>query len=155
MTESNISLRLHAAAEDRPPSLSPRSHYASPEDVLLDPALSVAEKRNILASWASDAHAVADKPALRQLESGAVVGVQDVLAALQELDGLAHLNIGRPSARQTSHRRHSARVLRWLPPDLRGRHPDNDDDDPPPCPAVIAPIPFLPSSGAEAELEAA
>jgi len=44
----------------------------------------------------------------------------------------------------------------WLPTVCRwGRDDNDDDDDPPPCPAVIAPMPRLPPSGAEAELQAA
>src|ERR1700712_4353808 len=45
--------------------LHPGSVFDHPRDVLADPALSRAEKRAILASWASDAAAVASCPSLR------------------------------------------------------------------------------------------
>jgi len=45
--------------------LHPGSVYEHPGDVVKDPSISLAEKRAILASWASDAAAVASNPALR------------------------------------------------------------------------------------------
>ena len=47
--------------------LHPGSVYAHPRDVLTDQSISLGEKRAILASWASDAAAVASNPALREL----------------------------------------------------------------------------------------
>ena len=47
--------------------LHPGSVYDHPRDVVEDPALSIGEKRAILASWASDAASVASNPALREL----------------------------------------------------------------------------------------
>jgi hypothetical protein len=41
--------------------------FSHPEDVLAAPQLSTAEKRCVLAAWASDAFAVDDNPWLRQL----------------------------------------------------------------------------------------
>ena len=61
--------------------------YENPHDVVRDPRLSVAEKRAILASWASDAGAVASNPALRAptpLKSP--VPVSEILEALLALD---------------------------------------------------------------------
>ena len=50
-------------------------------------------------------------------------------------------------------RRNAARPM--LPAIVRARRSD-DDDEPPPCPAVIAPLPLCPASGAaERVLEAA
>ena len=63
--------------------------YIHPDDVTSDPELTIAEKRAILASWISDARAVENAPALRRLESGAVVEVDAILQALGRLDGLA------------------------------------------------------------------
>ena len=60
--------------------------FTHPDDVLHDSRLSVGRKRAILAEWASDAHAVPDLPALRQIDSGAIVKVDTVLAALCALD---------------------------------------------------------------------
>jgi hypothetical protein len=103
-----------------------------PDDVLSDRRLTDAQKREVLASWASDLRAVPDAPALQQLDNGAVVRVDDVLRALRFLDGIQHGEtdrLSRPSARQDI--RVPAR-LRWI-----FRRPrSDDDDDPPPCPAV-------------------
>lgn len=60
--------------------------FLHPDDVLADAALAPAEKRAILAGWASDAHAVEDAPTLRQLDSGAIIPVADIMAALKRLD---------------------------------------------------------------------
>jgi hypothetical protein len=57
-----------------------------PLKVVVDPWLTQAEKREILSSWASDIRAVPDAPALRQLDNGAVVRIDDVLQALRSLD---------------------------------------------------------------------
>jgi hypothetical protein len=45
--------------------LHPGTVFDHPKDVLADASLSVSEKRAILASWASDASAIASCPALR------------------------------------------------------------------------------------------
>jgi hypothetical protein len=45
--------------------LHPGTVFDHPKDVVTHPALSIAEKRAILASWASDASAIASCPALR------------------------------------------------------------------------------------------
>jgi hypothetical protein len=45
--------------------LHPGTVFSHPRDVVTDPKLSLAEKRAILASWASDASAIASCPALR------------------------------------------------------------------------------------------
>ena len=52
------------------------------------PSLSLAEKRAILESWASDASAIASCPALRAPEGlKAPVSIDAILEALCELDG--------------------------------------------------------------------
>ena len=57
----------------------------------MDDSLTTAEKRAILSSWASDACAVESMPALRQiLGSGHAVKFDEVIDALQELDGKAN-----------------------------------------------------------------
>jgi hypothetical protein len=67
--------------------LSKRSQtFTHPGEVVNDQELSLSDKRSLLASWASDAHAVENSPWLRQLSSGAVVRVDDILAALKSLD---------------------------------------------------------------------
>ena len=68
--------------------LHPGSVYDHPRDVVGDTALSLAEKRAILASWASDAAAVNSNPALREIPgSWRIVTVDEVLDALAALDG--------------------------------------------------------------------
>lgn len=57
-----------------------------PIDVVRAPALSVDDKRAILAAWASDFYAVDSKPALRQLPGTTPVSIDEVQAALEELD---------------------------------------------------------------------
>ena len=65
----------------------PGSVYDHPRDVVADPTISISEKRAILASWASDAAAVASNPALRDLPgSRHLVTIDDVLEALSALD---------------------------------------------------------------------
>ena len=62
------------------------SSFTDPDDVLSDPGLSLAERRAILADWASDARAVEGCPPLRQIECGAQIPVAEILAALKRLD---------------------------------------------------------------------
>jgi hypothetical protein len=114
-----------------------------PNDVLLDPRLSVEKKRKILAAWASDANAVEDAPAQRYLPNGTLIGVDDILSALQALDAKQ----GSPGNSA------SKRKPRKLIPPFRGltrRNARDDDDDPPPAPAgAMNPMRFR--SGSEAD----
>lgn len=67
--------------------LHPGSVYDHPRDVLVDQTISIGEKRAILASWASDAAAVASNPALRELPgTRRTVTIDEVLEALSALD---------------------------------------------------------------------
>ncbi len=67
--------------------LHPGTVFDHPKDVLADTTLSRAEKRAILASWASDAAAVASCPSLRAVPGGrAVVTIDEILEALSTLD---------------------------------------------------------------------
>lgn len=68
-----------------PPSSQSNVVLVHPDQVLDHPSMSDAEKRALLSSWASDRHAVENAPALRRLDSGAVVPVDDILAALAAL----------------------------------------------------------------------
>lgn len=121
--------------------------FMHPNEVVGDLRLTQAEKREILASWASDVRAVPDAPALRQLDNGAVVRVDDVLRALKLLNNARDLerttfDPSRPFAGLR------VRLPTRLRSPLRRGRPD-DDDDPPPCPATIA-GPFRgPLSGGE------
>src|SRR3981189_1883545 len=67
--------------------LHPGTVFDHPRDVLADATLSRAEKRAILASWASDAAAAPSCPSLRAAP-GATTGVSidDILGALSSLD---------------------------------------------------------------------
>jgi hypothetical protein len=68
--------------------LHPGTVFEHPRDVVADPALSLSEKRAILASWASDASAIASCPALRAPDGlRAPVHIDDILEALCALDG--------------------------------------------------------------------
>jgi hypothetical protein len=60
---------------------------ADPDQVLRAPALSLSEKRAILASWASDAYAVESKPWLRQIPGRTEpIALAKILEALRRLD---------------------------------------------------------------------
>jgi hypothetical protein len=68
--------------------LNPGTVFEHPRDVVMHPSLTVAEKRAILASWASDASAIASCPALRVPEGLKMpVSIDAILEALCDLDG--------------------------------------------------------------------
>ena len=68
--------------------LHPGTIFNHPRDVLANPSLSISEKRAILASWASDASAIASCPAPRApADLTAPVTIDEILEALCELDG--------------------------------------------------------------------
>ncbi len=126
----------HLSSQPDGPSRRGVAHgLLDPEHVLRHPDMTIAEKREVLAAWASDAHAVPDAPGLRQIDSGAVIGVDVILDALRELDAI------RPTVDSRSmpdtHGRRPVRSIRTLL--RRDRHSD-DDDDPPPSPAGALPF---------------
>ncbi len=100
---------------------NPVAGFAHPDDVVESRVLTLVEKREILAAWASDANAVPDRPWLRQLESGIQVPVREIVEALKTLDSTE-----RASRDQRTRNR-------WKSSD--------DDDDPPPCPVSARPPP--------------
>jgi hypothetical protein len=120
-----------------------------PEQVVSDSALNLEQKREILASWASDRRAVPDMPNLRQLDSGAILEVKEVLDALRVLDnmesplGQVHGTAGRRSGIRQP-RRPVFPDWRSQRSRLDGRD-DDDDDDPPPFPACAMPPNWRPS----------
>src|ERR1700704_5637085 len=68
--------------------IHPGTVFNHPRDVVSHPTLTLAEKRAILASWASDASAIASCPALRAPNGlKAPVSIDAILEALCELDG--------------------------------------------------------------------
>jgi hypothetical protein len=91
--------------------LHPGTVFTHPRDVVSHPALSLAEKRAILASWASDASAIASCPALRAPdELRAPVHIDEVLEALCALDenGPRHPPGGKPVRLRSVERRAAA-----------------------------------------------
>ena len=77
----------------------PAVGFSDPLDVLKDPHLTTKEKREILASWASDASAVQDEPRLRWLlgtpEPVPLTEVQDALARLDRSSRANDAAVGR------------------------------------------------------------
>lgn len=73
--------------------LRPAVGFNHPREVLKDPDLSQADKRAVLASWASDASAVQDRPELRWLlgtpEPVPLADVREALARLDRCEGAA------------------------------------------------------------------
>jgi hypothetical protein len=68
--------------------LHPGTIFDHPRDVLAHSSLTISEKRAILASWASDASAIASCPALRAPAGlKAAVTIDEIFEALSELDG--------------------------------------------------------------------
>ena len=68
--------------------LHPGTVFEHPKDVVVHPNLTMADQRAILASWASDASAIASFPAPRAPKGlKAPVSIDSILEALCELDG--------------------------------------------------------------------
>jgi hypothetical protein len=68
--------------------LHPGTVFTHPKDVVASASLSRSEKRAILASWASDASAIASCPSLRAPTGlKAPVTIDEILEALDALDG--------------------------------------------------------------------
>lgn len=67
--------------------LHPGSVFDHPQEVLSDPTLSTAEKRAILASWASKAAAAFSCESSRKIPTAkSTVSIDDILEALSSLD---------------------------------------------------------------------
>ena len=108
-----------------PQSCRGTDDHSTPEDVLRDRSLSLAEKRALLASWLSDIRAVEHMPSYRQLDNGALVRLDDIYDALRKLDEQpTRWRLTNVPANQRWHR---TGVFRR----------DDDDDDPPPAPAGL------------------
>ena len=83
--------------------LHPGTVFKQPRDVLGDATLSRAEKRAILASWASDAAAVSSCPNLRAVPgANSIVSIDDILEALSSLDHSPRMPPGGKPARLKS-----------------------------------------------------
>ena len=81
------SFQVKKASFDLDALLHPSKAFRHPLDVVRDPDMTVSEKRSVLASWASDACAIESNPALRETASGSVVNYDEIIDALQSLDG--------------------------------------------------------------------
>ncbi|WP_371258921.1 hypothetical protein [Ensifer sp. ZNC0028] len=67
--------------------MAPTFEIHRPMDVVQSAAISVDDKRAILASWASDYHAVRSRPSLRWIPgTPSPVAIDEIKAALVELD---------------------------------------------------------------------
>ena len=88
-----------------------RTTFADPER-RLGSIPSVMERRELVAHWMSDIHAVPDHPALRRIHDGTLFHIDDLMDALRSLD-------------ETAEPRRNV-----LPFDRRP--PQGDDDDPKP-----------------------
>jgi hypothetical protein len=66
--------------------LHPAKAFESPSQVVNDPDMTLAEKRAVLASWASDACAVEAAPELREPSPGKTVKFDEIMEALGKLD---------------------------------------------------------------------
>ena len=76
--------------------------YDHPRDVLAQEGLTNAEKRAILASWASDAAAVASCPSLRAIPGQRQpVTIDEILEALSSLDHRPRPPGGKPFRRRS------------------------------------------------------
>jgi hypothetical protein len=90
--------------------LHPGTIFEHPRDVVSHPDFDLAEKRAILASWASDASAIASCPSLRAPTGlKAPVTIDEILEALCKLDGgPRHPPGGKPMRRRSVERRAAA-----------------------------------------------
>ena len=87
--------------------LNPSKAFRHPLDVVADPDMTIAEKRSVLASWASDACATESNPALRTPATGSIVSYDEIIDALQSLD------VGQPADKMTDAFKRRRRRRRW------------------------------------------
>jgi hypothetical protein len=84
--------------------IRPTVGFQNPDDVIKDPDLNFAEKRSILASWASDACAVDGRPDLRWLlGSPEPVPLFEVLDAIRRLERRSEGRAGSPNSATGHH----------------------------------------------------
>jgi hypothetical protein len=88
MNSAHVSGVAHTiSATEMEQVLHPGRAYARPAQVVADTRISLAERRAILSSWASDACAVESNPLLRQPPcSSEPVTFEQIMDALAELD---------------------------------------------------------------------
>jgi hypothetical protein len=132
-------------ASPRSGHVPPRPVFQRPDEVLGDTEMTREEKRALLASWASDAHAVPGLPSMRRLEDGSLIEVDEILHALKALDAASDPGPLTTPLWRTPPQRRSRPSLRNWARIMRHRRRD-DDDDPPPSP-VMAAVPPKPGGG--------
>ncbi|MBX4971000.1 hypothetical protein [Rhizobium binae] len=89
--------------------LHPAKHFSHPRDVLAAADISDAEKRAILASWASDIFAIESAPALRLYPgTETAVSYDEILEALKTLDKVDRQSVQQSSS--TAQRPHRQRL---------------------------------------------
>jgi len=87
----------------------PGTVYDHPRDVLAQKGLTLAEKRAILASWASDVAAVKSNPSLRAISGQRKpVSIDEILEALTSLDHHRKPPGGKPARRRSVSREPAA-----------------------------------------------
>ncbi|WP_018859567.1 hypothetical protein [Rhizobium sp. 42MFCr.1] len=88
MMDKMLELAASNAMAIGPTVLAPQGLlFRRPIDVVRAPALSVDDKRTILAAWASDFYAIDSKPSLRHVPgTPEPVSIDEVQSALRELD---------------------------------------------------------------------
>jgi hypothetical protein len=94
--------------------MHPGQAFDRPADVVIDPDLTLSEKRAILSSWASDACSVEAVPALGRPPGAQPVMFDDIMDALKALDRQAQQLAYKP-------RPHYRRVLARRVPGVFGR----------------------------------
>ena len=82
----NDRFSLETAGVDATVSDADLIGFYHPREIVHDPLLTLARKRQLVSYWLSDIHAVAGCPALRSYQFGPSVTVDDLFAALTELD---------------------------------------------------------------------
>lgn len=100
------------------------SRLSRPADVLRDRCMPLEAKRALLARWASDLRAVENQPALRRLDDGTLLHIDEILDAVKALDSSTEPTKGYESLLAFPRR----------PSRFRSGFGTNEDDDPPPRP---------------------
>lgn len=125
--------------------IRPRSIWRRPDEVLEDAKMSRDEKRALLASWASDAHAVPGLPSMRRLEDGYLIEIDEILECLKRLDASDNPEPLKHPMLWPVPPQHWSREQRRV---TRHRRRGDDGDDEPPCPVLPATPPKTLGGGA-------
>jgi hypothetical protein len=112
--------------------------FSHPDEVLHHPTMHRDDKKALLASWASDSRSVENAPGLRQLDSGALVEIDDIIRALRAIDEQKPAFTWHSAPRVPySARRPFRQLAKWR---SRSRRTGSDDDGPPPSGPAAATI---------------